>query len=191
MTEPDVVGVTAACTAPTWGRARLLLAWLIASVLVVSCTVRNTASTTSVSVTPSSAQAAPPSGVPLPDARLTPGAAFPAVTTTQICAPGYTRRVRDVPAALKEAVFRRYAVRYPPPAGAFEVDHLIPLELGGSNDVVNLWPQPRRGSFGAAAKDHLENRLHAEVCAGRLDLAAAQRDIAANWYAEWVRAGRP
>ena len=38
-------------------------------------------------------------------------------------------------------------LRYGLPAGPhpdYEIDHLIPLCLGGSDDFSNLWPQPRR-----------------------------------------------
>jgi hypothetical protein len=38
-------------------------------------------------------------------------------------------------------------LRYDLPAGQhpdYEIDHLIPLCLGGSDDFSNLWPQPRR-----------------------------------------------
>jgi hypothetical protein len=38
-------------------------------------------------------------------------------------------------------------LRYGLPPGThpdYEIDHLIPLCLGGSDDPSNLWPQPRR-----------------------------------------------
>jgi 5-methylcytosine-specific restriction endonuclease McrA len=41
-----------------------------------------------------------------------------------------------------------------------EVDHLIPLELGGSNRAANLWPQRYDGGWSARDKDRLESRLH-------------------------------
>ena len=59
-----------------------------------------------------------------------------------------------------------------------ELDHLVPLELGGSNDMSNFWveagpiPNP---------KDKVENRLHHEVCTGKISLRAAQVAIAGNW----------
>jgi hypothetical protein len=57
-------------------------------------------------------------------------------------------------------------------------EHLIPIELGGSpDDLRNLWPQPRTA---AKRKDEVENELHDAVCAGRIRLAAAQREIARN-----------
>jgi len=58
------------------------------------------------------------------------------------------------------------------------VDHLISLELGGSNDLANLWPEPYPD---ATAKDKAENALHALVCRGKLDLGVAQRGIARDW----------
>jgi hypothetical protein len=66
-----------------------------------------------------------------------------------------------------------------------EYDHLIPLELGGSpNDATNLWVEPNdnpRATSTFNGKDRLEDTLHADVCAGRVPLAEAQRAIAGNW----------
>ena len=61
---------------------------------------------------------------------------------------------------------------------SYELDHLVPLELGGANSTSNLWPEPG-GS--PNAKDGVESRLRAEVCGGKLTLAAAQQEIASNW----------
>jgi hypothetical protein len=62
-----------------------------------------------------------------------------------------------------------------------EIDHLVSLELGGSNDQKNLWPQPYQGSaWNAHVKDQLENFLHAQVCAGNIALDQAQREISAD-----------
>jgi hypothetical protein len=57
---------------------------------------------------------------------------------------------------------------------------LIALELGGSNRLTNLWPEPYDITWNAHVKDRLENRLHEMVCAGQLDLATAQRAIATD-----------
>ncbi len=64
---------------------------------------------------------------------------------------------------------------------------LIALELGGSNRVTNLWPEPYEITWNAHVKDRLENRLHELVCAGRLDLATAQRAIATDWIEAYKR----
>jgi hypothetical protein len=116
----------------------------------------------------------------LPDPTLTPGATRP-VTLHAICTPGSAGKARAVSAATKRAVYQRYQLI--PRPGAFEVDHLISLELGGSNDVANLWPQPYFGRLNAHDKDRLENQLHAQVCHGLVTLAEAQRAIATDWTA--------
>jgi hypothetical protein len=66
----------------------------------------------------------------------------------------------------------------------YELDHLVPLELGGCpNCETNLWPQPRKVFPGASEKDEVEDYLHHQVCSGALPLAEAQREIASDWYA--------
>jgi hypothetical protein len=74
-----------------------------------------------------------------------------------------------------------------------EVDHLISRELGGADQIGNLWPQPYgTAPWNAVRKDGVENRLHLEVCAGRLTLQQAQEDIRTDWTAVYVRYfGRP
>lgn len=119
-----------------------------------------------------------------PDRTLTPGATLP-VTTQDICTPGYSRKVRNVPIAVKREVYSRYGIAQHQP-GEYEVDHLISLELGGSNSVRNLWPESYWTTpLNAHVKDALENRLHREVCAGRLSLQVAQQAIATDWVAAY------
>ena len=72
-----------------------------------------------------------------------------------------------------------------------EVDHLISLELGGSNRLRNLWPEPYNIVWNAHVKDRLENRLHQMVCAGELDLTTAQQAIASDWIAAYKRYESP
>ena len=82
-------------------------------------------------------------------------------------------------------MYTRYGVAYVP--YAHEVDHLVSLEIGGSNVMANLWPEPYGGRWGARTKDVLENRLHELVCDGRLSLRAAQHQEATNWVAAYER----
>jgi hypothetical protein len=59
---------------------------------------------------------------------------------------------------------------------------LIPLELGGSHSIKNLWPESHRTlPWNAQVKDRLEGKLHELVCSGQLDLKTAQEAIAADW----------
>ena len=117
----------------------------------------------------------------LPDHKCTPGAIFQNATTGQICVSGYSKTVRQVSTKLRQSVFAEYGVYYPQPYGAYEVDHLIPLELGGDNDIANLFPQPAKPAPGFPEKDIVENYLHEEVCAGNISLNNAQGEIASNW----------
>jgi hypothetical protein len=80
----------------------------------------------------------------LPDPKLTPGDAF-AVTVQDLCVPGYSRKVRDVPAEMKREVYEEYGVTSHG-TGDYEIDHLISLELGGSNSIKFLWPESHRTS---------------------------------------------
>jgi hypothetical protein len=120
----------------------------------------------------------------MPDPQLTPGATLE-VTTNDICVPGYTKKVRSVPAAVKQQVYAAYGIQHHAP-GDYEIDHLIPLELGGSNAVKNLWPQSfQTQPWNAHVKDQLENRLHRLVCVEKVDLNTAQHDIATDWIAAY------
>jgi hypothetical protein len=67
----------------------------------------------------------------VPDPQLTRGATLE-VTTTDICMPGYTKNVRDVPDTVKRQVYAAYGIQNHAPR-EYKIDHLIPLELGGSN----------------------------------------------------------
>ena len=56
-----------------------------------------------------------------------------------MCVPGYAKKVRAVPAWLKRQAYAEYGItQYK--TGDYEVDHLIPLSLGGSNSIHNLAP---------------------------------------------------
>jgi hypothetical protein len=117
---------------------------------------------------------------PLPDRRCSPGAIYTDATLAMICTSGYTAKVRKVPDSERKAVFARYGI---PPGRSYEVDHIVSLELGGSNDIANLYPEAATPAPGYRAKDKLENRLHRLVCSGQMNLRAVQRAIAANWVA--------
>lgn len=126
------------------------------------------------------------SSVARPKPELTPGANFPGVTAADVCQVGWARSHRHVELAQYLSVYSAYGVAYPEPAGSYELDHLIPLELGGSNENANLWPQPSAG-VGFHQKDALENRLHELVCAGKADLKATQAALASDWFAVYIK----
>ncbi len=116
----------------------------------------------------------------LQDKACTPGSIFPNATKEQVCTPGYSKSVRNVPADLKKRVYKEYGITTHQP-GEYEVDHLISLEIGGSNDLANLWPEAGESRPGFHEKDQVENYLHTQVCKGNMTLQQAQEAIANNW----------
>src|SRR5579884_1293533 len=123
---------------------------------------------------------------PLQDSACTPGAIFPNVTKDQVCKSGYARSVRNVPTSEKNQVYAEYGITHHS-TGEYEVDHLISLELGGSNDISNLWPEAASPTPGFHQKDQVENYLHDQVCSGAMSLQEAQVEIATNWLAVYNR----
>jgi hypothetical protein len=122
-----------------------------------------------------------------PDPKLTPGDTLP-VTTDEICEPGYSKFVRRyIDGRTKAEVYREYGLENHQP-GTYEIDHLIAIALGGSNDIKNLWPQTLDDTkpWNAKLKDRLERRLHQLVCIDHaLSLHDAQEAIASDWIAAY------
>ncbi len=117
---------------------------------------------------------------PLQDPACTPGAIIASATTDMICQPGYARSIRNVPVSERDQVFAEYGIASHSP-GEYEVDHLVSLELGGSNDIANLWPEAASPKPGFHEKDRVENYLHSQMCSGAIPLKQAQIEIATNW----------
>ncbi len=115
-----------------------------------------------------------------PDPNLTPGDALPGVTTAALCQPGYAKSVRHVDGRTRARVYRQYGIKHD--EGVYEIDHLISIELGGSNDIRNLWPESfNTQPWNARRKDRLEDHLHRLVCEGQLSLSEAQEALARDW----------
>jgi hypothetical protein len=139
-------------------------------------------------------------GKPLPDPACTPGAVNPEVTQESldrtICRPGYSsgiRPPRSVTDREKQLSARAYGY-----TGSFrtaELDHLVPLSVGGDpNDPRNLWLQPNDDPTAkdtTNAKDDVGWLLYRAVCDRRVELEAAQRAIATNWVTALSVLGLP
>lgn len=131
-----------------------------------------------------------------PDGANTPGATDPRVSQSNIadtiCVPGWTKTVRPpvrVTNAIKVELMRAGGVK---DSSAYELDHLIPLELGGCPDCrENLWLEPYDPQPGARQKDRVENFLHREVCSGAMPLEDAQKAIATDWYKIYIQISGP
>ena len=115
----------------------------------------------------------------LPDPICSPGDVL-SVDPDEVCVTGYSATVRSVSEKKKNQVYSDYGV-VSRTTGEYEMDHIIPLELGGSNDVKNLFPQPAEPRLGFHEKDRVENWLHDQVCNHGMPIKQAQEVIARNW----------
>lgn len=103
-----------------------------------------------------------------------------------ICVSGYTKTVRPSTSytnGVKRKLLREAGIDESL-TGQYELDHIIPLGVGGHpRKLSNLMLQPWYGEKGAHRKDGLERRLQGMVCRGDLSLLDAQRCIAEDWVA--------
>jgi hypothetical protein len=143
---------------------------------------------------------------PVPDSKCTPGGINPSISTQVLHDPRWrTRSIRNCESSESEKhiEYRWYGIQKPRINSdrnlVCELDHLVPLELGGADGLGNIWPQC--GPDGVTLedrffkhKDHVENYLAEQVREGRMSLDEAQRGIASDWtqylrYAElWCAA---
>jgi len=117
----------------------------------------------------------------LPNDSVTPGAVDPNVRGTEICVENwthgsptpvqggslsYSKAARHKPKEVKDQAFTNYGIDDPRDNGhSFEVDHRVPLSLGGLDAIENLWPESRTaGGFNAWVKDRLDLRVWRLVC---------------------------
>jgi hypothetical protein len=103
-----------------------------------------------------------------------------------ICVPGYAKGVRPATSytsGVKQMLFQR-AHMNPALAQTYELDHIIPLALGGHpRKLDNLALQPWEGENGAKRKDRLEVKLQCLVCSNQVPLREAQQEILEDWQA--------
>ena len=126
-----------------------------------------------------------------PAARLppsaTPGAIDPAIKQDNIdetiCRPGYARSAGPAYAITGPLKRRMMDAQHPGERMAdYELDHLIPISIGGAPlDQRDLWLQPRQGEANAGDKNALAYVLWRLVCTHQVPLATAQRDISRDW----------
>jgi hypothetical protein len=118
----------------------------------------------------------------LPDRRCSPGAFYAGVTKAVLCSPAFQpSNIRAMTKQLKHAVEIAYGMAPRKYHRTLEIDYIVPLELGGANNLANLFPESQTADPGYLAKDRLELKLHDLVCAGKMTLTTARQSIAANW----------
>jgi hypothetical protein len=121
---------------------------------------------------PSIAMAQRPSGY------KTPGATAK-VKMEELCGPDFAKSLKPVSNWQRTEALERYGLR--PDGFSGELDHLVPVSLGGSNDPDNLWPFRASGAFTLDAKQALASKLQGLVCARKLSLKDAQDAFRKDW----------
>jgi hypothetical protein len=93
---------------------------------------------------------------------------------------------RGVTIAMEQKVFKRYRLAWER-RGEFNIDHLIPTELGGADTIDNLWPQRVNARpYGADRKELLTEILLEKVRTGKMTLAQAQEEIRRDWIDAFI-----
>lgn len=104
--------------------------------------------------------------------------------SSTICVSGYTKTVRpsvNYTNRIKKSMLSTAGIEAAA-SSRFELDHIIPLALGGHpSALANFQLQPWEGGSGARRKDVLEVKLQCLVCEGKISLEEAQREIAGDW----------
>jgi len=132
----------------------------------------------------------------LPDLKLTPGKVTPGWTLEMTKHPGGTKKHRSVSEALKRKVWARYGYDktigpYDENTNKYEINHLIPVCLGGASDIENLWPEPNAGPWNARIKDRFEKYVKSHVDQGKITLGKAQGMFTPNWVETYKTEGLP
>ena len=126
----------------------------------------------------------------LPDDTVTPGV-IRTTNQSEICDPKFrTAPYRLTTQAMKNEVYKEYGVERNKDVclGGCEVDHRVPLELGGLDDIRNLWPQPSQPKPGFHEKDKLENWLREQVCIEKkMLLTDAQKALIGDWFSAYEK----
>jgi len=126
-------------------------------------------------------------GLPMQDPDCTPGALNPTVTEAILKSDNFrTGCVRNciTSESAKHIVYTNYGIRED--RATCELDHLVPLELGGADSLNNIWPQcgpahAKGMKIFFKEKDQVEDYLTTRVKSGDMSLRDAQERIAKDW----------
>lgn len=96
----------------------------------------------------------------------------------------YSKQHRQTSEALKRQVYKNAGVSYPQPIGKYEVDHEVPLCLGGADELQNLQLEPAEPRPAFHEKDLVEAFECRQVCSGSTDVQSAQAIFTQNKWLE-------
>ncbi len=105
----------------------------------------------------------------------------------------YSQCHRKTTSGMKETVCQEYPTNC---TGTQEIDHIVPIALGGADDVRNLWAEPEnliiKGfNYGYHTKDRLENLLVLMMKQKQISPLEAQQCILKDWVVCYQRYVKP
>ena len=86
---------------------------------------------------------------------------------------------RNVPKSVKLKIAKKYGIKEED-FSDYEFDHLIPLSVGGSDDITNIWPQPLDE---AKEKDKVEQSAYLQLSKGDITQKQAIQ-MMWDWFEE-------
>jgi hypothetical protein len=194
VTRPGAAGAfllvaLSACSTPT-APATTTAGPVAAEVLVVP------ASSHVTGVYPTSCKRGPGEDLRLPLRACTPGSVRddvdPAHLELTVCKPGWSDTIRPSTTETNRVkTFAMGAYGVPPELRSrTELDHDIPLSMGGSSHVTNLWPEVSTRPVGFRNdKDDVEDHVRAAVCHHRVTWRAAITALADDWTTTETKLG--
>ena len=92
---------------------------------------------------------------------------------------------RDVDTQLKKEIIRKYDQEFgyhiqTMPRDQFKIDHFIPLSIGGSNSITNLWPQHHSVYEITDPVEHLLGQKIAEAKVKQVEAIKLIREVKMN-----------
>lgn len=120
-----------------------------------------------------------------PNSRLTPGAVV-TTDTNVVCAISSKANSLTMSLPVQTAVYDSYGYFLPAQQHKYILDYLVPITLGGSTRISNVWPAATKGT-GFYQKTQLDHVLRSMVCQRSITLATAQQALEQDWYAAWLR----
>ena len=136
----------------------------------------------------SCANAPPPASTVIVPVEVLNPDVRPETIDQTICVPAYTASVRPATSYTNgvKAMLLRESGTDGADASKYELDHVIPLAVGGQpRNIKNLMLQAWDGKDGAKKKDRLERRLQQLVCSRLLGLRDAQAATWTDWRAAY------
>ena len=112
-----------------------------------------------------------------PDKKKTPGNVDPCITLMWVC----NKFTDSTLPSFKNVIqaYKNYSIDIQDKR--YSLDHLVPLNLGGTNDVSNLWPM---NNIDFLVKKKIEENIFYCVCNGFIGLKEAQYILCNDW-ASW------